>query len=104
MLTLFEEKLNERRGTGNLKVHVVLLPMPRDALLPALREGKLDVVAAQLTVTPERQQLVDFSNPTRKNVSVVVVTGPGSPQLASIDDLSGKRIFVRRSSSFSEGS
>jgi membrane-bound lytic murein transglycosylase MltF len=99
-LTMFEDKLNATHKTGNLKVHVVLLPMPRDALLPALQAGKLDMVVAQLTVTPERQKLVDFSNPTRTNVSEVVVTGPGGPTINSLDDLSGKRIFVRKSSSY----
>jgi membrane-bound lytic murein transglycosylase MltF len=99
-LTMFEDRLNKSRSTGNLKVHLVLVPMPRDALLPALQAGKLDVVVAQLTVTPERQKLVDFSNPTRTNVSEVVVTGPGSPAIASLDDLSGKRVFVRKSSSY----
>lgn len=99
-MTLFEEKLNEKLKTGPLKVNVVLLPMPRDALLPALRAGKVDLVAAQLTITPERQKIVDFTNPTRTGISEVVVTGPGAPKLASIDDLSGKRLFVRRSSSY----
>lgn len=99
-MTLFEQKLNEKLNSGPLKVNVVLLPMPRDALLPALREGKVDLVAAQLTVTPERQKLVDFTMPTRTGISEVVVTGPGSPRLASLDDLSGKRLFVRRSSSY----
>jgi membrane-bound lytic murein transglycosylase MltF len=99
-LTLFDDKLNQSRNTGNVKVHVVLLPMPRDALLPALQAGKLDMVVAQLTVTPERQKLVDFSNPTRTNVSEVVVTGPGGPVINSLDDLSGKRVFVRKTSSY----
>lgn len=97
---LLEEKLNEKLKTGNMKVLLVLLPLPRDALLPALQAGKVDLVAAQLTVTPERQKLVDFTDPTRKNISEVVVTGPGSPRLTSLDDLSGKRVFVRRSSSY----
>ena len=61
------------------KVHVVPLPMPRDMLLPALADGKGRLVVAQLTVTPERQKLVDFTNPTRQNVNEVVVTGPGAP-------------------------
>lgn len=100
LMTLFEEKLNEKLNAGPIKVRVVLLPMPRDALLPALRAGKVDLVAAQLTITPERQKLVDFTDPTRTGVKEVVVTGPGSPKLASLDDLSGKRLFVRRSSSY----
>jgi len=99
-MTLFEDKLNERLKASGKHVYVVLLPMPQDALLPALNAGKLDLVAAQLTDTPERRKLVAFSNPTRPNVNEVVVTGPGSPPIASVDDLSGKRVFVRKSSSY----
>ncbi len=39
-LTLFEEQLNKKLNTGNLKVHVVPMPMPRDMLLPSLQVGK----------------------------------------------------------------
>ena len=78
------------------------MPLPRDMLLPALNEGKVDLVAAQVTVTPERQKLVDFTNPTRTNVSEVVVTGPGAPAIASVDDLSGQDVFVRKDSSYYE--
>jgi membrane-bound lytic murein transglycosylase MltF len=101
-INFFEQELNRKFKTGNLHVHVVLLPMPRDGLLPALQAGKIDLVVAQLTVTPTRQQLVDFSQPTRQNISEVVVTGPGAPPIASIDDLSGREVFVRRSSSYFE--
>jgi membrane-bound lytic murein transglycosylase MltF len=99
-LTRFEEQLNKSRKTGNLKVHVVMLPMPRDALIPALQAGKIDLIVAQLTITPSRQQLVDFTEPTRKNVSEVVVTAPKMPPIASLDDLSGREVYVRRSSSY----
>ena len=96
----FEEALNARLKTGLLRVHVAVVPLPRDMLIPALTEGKLDLVAAQLTVTPERQKLVDFSNPTRSDVSEIVVTGPGSAAVSSPDDLSGREVFVRTSSSY----
>jgi membrane-bound lytic murein transglycosylase MltF len=99
-LMLFEEQLNKKLKTGDLKVHVVLMPMPRDMLFPALQAGKVDLVVAQLTVTPERQKLVDFTNPTRRDVNEIVVTGPGAPPLASLDDLSGKEVFVRKTSSY----
>ena len=99
-LMLFEEQLNKNLGTGDLKVHVVLLPMSREALLPSLQAGKVDLVAAQLTITPERLKLADFSNPTRPNVNEVVVTGPGSPSITKLDDLSGKRVMVRKGSSY----
>jgi membrane-bound lytic murein transglycosylase MltF len=74
--------------------------LPRDLLYPALRDGKVDMVAAMLTVTPERQKFVDFSEPTRTNVSEVVVTGPGAPPVATVDDLAGREVFVRKTSSY----
>jgi membrane-bound lytic murein transglycosylase MltF len=96
----FERALNAARRTGNLRIHVVFVPLPRDQLLPALLDGRVDIVAAQLTVTPERQALVDFSRPMRRNVSEVVVTAPGVPAVGSAEDLSGREVFVRRSSSY----
>jgi membrane-bound lytic murein transglycosylase MltF len=63
-------------------------------------DGKVDVVLMPLTVTPERQQLVDFTNPTRTGVDEVVVTGPGAPPIASVDDLAGQEVFVRKTSSY----
>ncbi|HEX4737679.1 MAG TPA: lytic transglycosylase F [Allosphingosinicella sp.] len=97
---LFEDELNKERNTGNLRINVVFVPLPRDVLLPALNEGRVDMVVAQLTVTPERRQEVDFTNPTRTGVNQIVVTGPGTPSLSSPEQLSGKHIFVRKTSSY----
>jgi len=97
---LYEDQLNKRLKTGNLKVHVVLIPMSRDMLLPSLQNGKLDMAVAQLTVTPERQKIVDFTNPTRQNVDEIVVTGPGSPKINSLEDLAGQEVFARKTSSY----
>jgi ABC-type amino acid transport substrate-binding protein len=99
-LTLFEEHLNKALKTGNLKIHVVPLAMPRDMLIPALQAGRIDLIAAQFTITPERQQLVDFTDPTRRHVNEIVVTGPAGPALSSVDDLSGKTVFARKTSSY----
>jgi membrane-bound lytic murein transglycosylase MltF len=95
----FEDHLNKKLKTGNAtKVLVVFVPLPRDQLAPALLEGKVDFVAAQVTIRPELQALVDFTSPTRKNVSQVVVAGPGVPAIASVDDLSGKDVYARKDS------
>jgi membrane-bound lytic murein transglycosylase MltF len=99
-MKLFEDQLNKKNKKRHLDVRVVLTPMPRDQLLPSLIAGKIDAVMAQLTVTPDRMKLVDFSRPTRENVDEVVVTGPGAPPVNTVDDLSGKVVFVRKSSSF----
>ena len=74
---------------------MIFLPLPREMLLSALVDGKVDLVAAQVTVTPELQKYVDFSDPTRMNVSQILVTGPGAPAIASVEDLSGKEVFAR---------
>ena len=96
----FEDWLNEKLETGNAKVSVALMAMPRDQLAPALIDGRIDFVMAQVTVRPELEALVDFTIPTRKNVSEVVVTGPGAPAIASVDDLSGNEVFARKDSNF----
>jgi membrane-bound lytic murein transglycosylase MltF len=98
----FEESLNAQLKTGNLKLHVAIVPLGRDALQSALLNGKVDLVIAQLKVTPERQEIVDFTNPTRTNVSEIVVTGPGAPPIASAEDLSGKEVAVREGGTYQQ--
>jgi len=105
---LFEEELNKKLAAEKkikrkyLKVRAVFIPVRRDQLVPGLIAGKGDIVAAHLTITPERQQVVDFTAAGLSNVSEVVVSGPASPKIASLDDLSGKDVFVRKSSSYYE--
>ena len=101
---LMEERLNRHFKTGsNNAIHVVFLPLPRELLVPALVEGKVDMVAAQLTVTPELRKLVDFSDPTRTKVRQVVVTGPGAPAIASAPDLAGREVFARTQGGYARG-
>ncbi|HWM28284.1 MAG TPA: transporter substrate-binding domain-containing protein [Woeseiaceae bacterium] len=105
---LFEQELNKKLAAEkklknkNLKVQVVFIPVQRDQLLPALAAGNGDIAAASLTITPERRKLVDFSAAGMSNVNEVVVSGPASPRITSLDDLSGKTVFVRKSSSYFE--
>jgi membrane-bound lytic murein transglycosylase MltF len=101
-LKSFENDLNTDLKTGTLKVHAVIVPMSRDQLYPALAGGKVDMVAAMVTVRPELEKLVAFSEPTRTNVSQVVVTGPGAPPIATVDDLAGQEVFVRKTSVYHE--
>jgi membrane-bound lytic murein transglycosylase MltF len=101
-LKAFESDLNTELKTGNLKVHVVLVPMSRDQLAGALTSGKIDMVAAMVTVRPGLEKLAAFSLPTRTNVSQVVVTGPGAPPINSVGDLAGREVFVRKASAYHE--
>ena len=94
----FEDELNAQLKTRNLRVHLVFVPLQRIQLRSALLDGKVDMVAAMVTVTPEREKMAAFSTPTRTNVSQVVVTGPGAAALKTLDDLAGREVFVRKSS------
>ena len=60
------------------------------------------VPVASLSITPERQEIIDFSIPASKAVSEILVTGPSAPPLGSIADLSGQTLHVRHSSSYRE--
>ena len=74
----------------------------RDDIVAALAEGKGDIAAANLSITPSRETLVDFTKPHLNGVREVVLTGPASPALSTLDDLAGKEVFVRKSSSYYE--
>ena len=99
---LLEAELNKTLATGALKINVVFIPVSRGELLPALLEGRGDIVMGNLTITPERQKQVDFVDPWIANVDEIVVTGPDGPNVGSVDDLAGQGGFVRRSSSYYE--
>jgi len=102
LLKAFQEELNAKYRSRNkhILVHVVFIPTSRDQLIPALMEGRGDIAAGILTVTPERLEKVDFGEPFFRGVKEIVVTGPASPTLTSLSDLSGKEVFVRKSSSY----
>jgi membrane-bound lytic murein transglycosylase MltF len=94
-----EEVLNKDLSTREA-VSVVVIPVRRDQLLPMLIEGRGDVAISNLTVTDERRELVDFSVPFVSDVKEIVVTTPGAEPIPTLSDLSGREIWVRRSSSY----
>jgi membrane-bound lytic murein transglycosylase MltF len=96
----FEDFVNRREKTGTLKIHVLLIPVRRDQLIPYLAEGRADVAAANLTITQGRLEQVEFADPVLEGVRELVVTGPESPALRSLNDLAGQEVTVRRSSSY----
>jgi membrane-bound lytic murein transglycosylase MltF len=97
----FDEHLAEEIGRTRSPT-IVFIPVARDELLPGLVEGRGDIAVANLTITPARQKLVDFSTPTYPDISELVVTGPAAPGISSFDALATSEIHVRRSSSYFE--
>lgn len=64
-----------------------------DSIIPEVTSGKADFGAAGMTVTEDRKQSVDFSDPYATATQVVIVKD-GS-DIASVDDLTGKTIGVQ---------
>ncbi|MFT5728121.1 MAG: membrane-bound lytic murein transglycosylase MltF [Desulforhopalus sp.] len=102
LLKEFEKELNKKQKDKHLKTHVLIIPTARDKLLPNLQAGLGDLAVGNLTITKERQKIVDFSDPFLSGVDEIVVTAGNAAKLLSVSDLSGKTIHVRKSSSYYE--
>ena len=98
----FEKHLKQGLGKRAAHLTVVVMPTGRDRLFDAVVEGRADIAAGNLTVTPRRQALVDFSDPFLEGMRELLVTGPAAPVLTSPEDMVGVPVHVRRSSSFFE--
>lgn len=96
----FEKDLNQQLGKRTLRVNVVIIPLPRGQLIPALLAGYGDIVAAGLTITEARGEQIDFTVPISKPVSELLVTGPSAKPLETIDSLAGETVYVRDASSY----
>ena len=77
-----------------LGLELVVDDMDFDSALSAVQTGKSDIVAAGVTVTPERQNTMSFTDSYANGVQVVIVK-EGS-DIKSIDDLEGKQIGTQR--------
>ncbi len=102
LLREYEKQLNKGRGKKDLKVHVAFVPVPFNRLIPALLEGEGDIAAAMLTLTPERRKQVAFATGGQFRVDEVVVASKGVKGLETLEDLSGRRVYVLRGSSYVE--
>jgi len=102
LLKEFEKHLNQEIGPGKLKTTLEFIPVSRDRLLPGVAEGYGDIAAAGLTITEARRKMVDFTEPYLTGINEILVTYKKTRAPENLDALSGKRIFVRKSSSYYE--
>jgi membrane-bound lytic murein transglycosylase MltF len=100
LLKEFEKFVNRKLQRKTIQVHVILIPTKRDLLFEHLVEGRGDIAAGNLTITPQRLKQSDFAAPLLTGIDEIIVTGPKSPQVKTVDDLAGKEIYVRASSSY----
>jgi membrane-bound lytic murein transglycosylase MltF len=93
-LRAFEQFVNQKLHTGKQRVLVTFIPIRPDQAEAALTQGVGDLIAYGVVVTPEREKKVAFSIPLATNIKQIVVTGKGFGQATSLQDLSGKKIYV----------
>jgi membrane-bound lytic murein transglycosylase MltF len=91
-----EVYLNKKLKTRAKKFKVVFIPVTPARLEKDLKEGFGDIIASVVAVTAEREKRFDFSIPIISGLKLVVVSGKDAPQVSSVDDLSGKEIYVNR--------
>ena len=101
----FERWVNQKyaKQLGKRPLTVYIVAATRDTLAADLNGGLADIAVGYLSATEEHLKVVDFVAPDEKvSDTEILVTGPASPAIASIDDLGGKTVHVRKSSSYYE--
>lgn len=76
---------------------VEFVSMQFDGLIPALKNGQVDMLVGAITITEERLQAVDFSNAYyRSGLSVLTLPDSG---IKGYEDLEGKLVGIQKGTS-----
>lgn len=77
-----------------LGVEYNLKPMDFSGIIPALQTKNVDVALAGITITPERQKAIDFSDGYYRSGLLVMVSADNN-NVKSVADLNGKVVAVK---------
>src|SRR5262245_4857348 len=90
-----EKELNKKLKTGNLEIGALFIPVAREEMIGKLAEGYGDVAGTLIVPREHQKAQVDYTSPLVPEAAGVVVSGPGAPPIAKLDDLSGHQVYVR---------
>ena len=90
----FQRFVNKKLRIGDPQIEVMYIPVRPEQLERALLQGVGDVIGFGVIITPERDQEALFTTPIDSHVQQVIVRGPKGPSITSLEDLSGKEIYV----------
>ncbi len=100
LLQSYSQWLNRKTKRGHLKTRLVFIPVPFDQLLSSLQAGKGDIAASNLTITPARRKMVDFTIPYVPNVEEIIIARKGLKGLNHLKDLQNRQVFFVRGTSY----
>jgi membrane-bound lytic murein transglycosylase MltF len=100
MMEEYKKYLSRNRSRRLVPLQFYYIPVPYHLLIPALEKGYGDIVAANLTILPQREKEVKFTNPYLWNLRELVITRRGMKKIDKLEDLAGTKIHVREESSY----
>jgi len=74
---------------------IELSPMDFGGIIPAMQANQLDVAIAGMSITDERNKIVDFSEPYF-DAGLTVIVKKDNTEIKSVDDLKGKTVAVKK--------
>jgi peptidoglycan lytic transglycosylase F len=84
-----------------LGVKLKVLTPPWEKLIEELKKGKGDFIAASMTITPSRQEEVEFSDGYLR-IQQKAIIHKDHPRIEKLEDLKGKTIHARRGTTYAE--
>ncbi|WP_078380063.1 transporter substrate-binding domain-containing protein [Sutcliffiella halmapala] len=100
-LTGFDVEVAKELGK-RLGLEVGFKTMEFDGLLPALRNGQIDVAANDFTITEERLEKFDFTIPIKHSFGSALVRESDSSGIDTVEDLQGKKVGGSATSNYSD--
>lgn len=79
---------------NDLGLEYELQPMDFGGIIPALQTGSVDAALAGITITSEREQVVEFSHPYYDS-GLMIMVAADNDEIRGPDDIAGKSIAVR---------
>lgn len=110
-ITYHDEKTKELTGYDvevaralgeKLGIEVEFKEMEFDGLLPALRNGQIDIAANDFAVTDERKEKFDFTVPIKHSYGSAIVRESDNSGIESVEDLKGKKVGGSATSNYAK--
>lgn len=79
---------------GKLGVKTQFVPTEWSGIIACLQAGKFDVIVNQVTITPQRKEVLDFSVPYTYSAAQLIQRADDKRDFKSLDDFKGKKLGV----------